>query len=149
MATTGERASDPYRGFRFRVVIDGITEAGFREVSGLDAGTDIVEYRLSTELPKMRKLPGLQKFSNITLKRGMTNDKNLWEWRTKVIEGDMKGARHDGQIVLIDDEGKDAAEWKFEQGWCAKWIASPFNAASNEVMIDTIEIAHEGVQRVK
>ncbi len=145
---TGQRAPDPFRGFRFRVQIDGIRKAGFREVSGLDAGTDTVDYR-EGDGDSILKLAGLKKFSNITLKRGITADTDLWSWRMKVMDGKIKDARKNGQIILLDDEGNEAAEWTFTNGWPIKWTGPAFNATANEVSIDTIEIAHEGLLRAK
>ena len=145
---TGQRAKDPFRGFKFRIQIDGINKAGFREVSGLDAATDTVDYR-DGDGDTIRKLAGLKKFSNITLKRGITDDQDLWKWRSMVMDGKIKDARKNGQIILLDDEGKEAAEWTFTDGWPAKWTGPSFNATANEVAIDTIEIAHEGLKRVK
>jgi phage tail-like protein len=145
---TGQRAKDPFRGFKFRIQIDGINKAGFREVSGLDAATDTVDYR-DGDGDTIRKLAGLKKFSNITLKRGITDDQDLWKWRSLVMDGKIKDARKNGQIILLDDEGKEAAEWTFTDGWPAKWTGPSFNATANEVAIDTIEIAHEGLKRVK
>jgi phage tail-like protein len=145
---TGQRNKDPFRGFKFRIQIDGISKAGFREVSGLDASTDAVDYR-EGDGDSILKLAGLKKFSNITLKRGITDDKDLWKWRTMVMDGKIKDARKDGQIILLDDEGNEAAEWTFTAGWPTKWTGPTFNATANEVAIDTIEIAHEGLKRVK
>jgi len=145
---TGERAKDPFRGFKFRVQIDGINKAGFREVSGLDAATDAVDYR-EGDGTTIRKLAGLQKFSAITLKRGITDDKDIWKWRAMVMDGKINEARKNGQIILLDDEGNEAAEWTFTDGWPTKWTGPTFNATANEVAIDTLEIAHEGLKRVK
>jgi phage tail-like protein len=145
---TGQRNKDPFRGFKFRIQIDGINKAGFREVSGLDASTDAVDYR-EGDGDSILKLAGLKKFSNITLKRGITDDQDLWKWRTMVMDGKIKDARKDGQIILLDDEGNEAAEWTFTAGWPTKWTGPTFNATANEVAIDTIEIAHEGLKRVK
>lgn len=145
---TGERAKDPFRGFKFRVQIEGISKFGFREVSGLDAATDAVDYREGID-GNIRKLAGLPKFSNITLKRGITDDQDIWKWRTMVMDGKISQARKSGQIILLDDEGKEAAEWTFTDGWPTKWTGPTFNATANEVAIDTLEIAHEGLKRVK
>jgi len=145
----GSRPPDPLRGFRFRVQIDGITKAGFREVSGLDAGTDPVDYRDGDDPTHVRKLAGLQKFSNLTLKRGITSDQDIWKWRTAIMDGKIKDNRKNGQIILLDDEGKEAAEWTFTDGWPTKWTGPAFNATANEVAIDTLEITHEGLKRVK
>jgi len=145
---TGSRPDDPLRGFKFRVQIDGIQKAGFREVSGLDAGTDAVDYR-EGDGTTIRKLAGLQKFSNITLKRGITTDQDLWKWRKMVMDGKIKEARKSGQIILLDDEGKETAEWTFTEGWLTKWTGPTLNATANEVAIDTVELVHEGLLRVK
>ena len=76
---TGERR-DPYRGFKFRVEITGITRFGFREVSGLDSANDPIDYREGEDKTStISKLPGLKKFSPITLKRGITDDKEIWK----------------------------------------------------------------------
>ena len=146
---TGDR-KDPYRGFKFRVEIDGITRAGFREASGLDASNDSVDYRDGDDKTStIRKLPGLKKFSNITLKRGVTDDIDLWKWRKQVMDGKIKEARKNGRIILLDDEGNDAAEWDFVEAWPTKWTGATFNATANEVAIDTLEITHEGLDRKK
>ena len=66
-----------------------------------------------------------------------------------VMDGKIKDARKNGQIILLDDEGKEAAEWTFTDGWPTKLTFPTFNATANEVAIDTLEITHEGLKRVK
>jgi phage tail-like protein len=107
---TGER-KDPYRQFRFRVEIDGITQAGFHEVTFPDTTTDPVDYREGTDLPVFRKLSGLTKFGNITLKWGITDSTDLYKWRKQVIETGAEGARKNVSIILIDEAGADKARW--------------------------------------
>lgn len=141
---TGER-KDPFRGYNFRVEIDGITRAGFREVSGLDVTTDAADYREGTDSPTPRKLPGLVKYSNITLKWGISDDNELWDWRNSVIEG--KPQRKNGSIVLLDIAGTEVRRWNFREAWPSKWTGPSFNATSNEVAIETLEIIHEGVTK--
>ena len=141
---TGDR-KDPYHGFRFIVQIDGITRGGFRECSGLDSSQDPVEYREGNEPLRARKLPGLNKSSNISLKRGMTDDKDLWTWRKKAIDG--KVDRKNGSIILMDDAGEEKIRWNYVDGWPTKWTGPTFNATANEVAIETMDIAHEGVER--
>jgi phage tail-like protein len=131
------------------VQIDGITKAGFREVSGLDAANDAVDYRDGDDPTHLRKLAGLQKFTNITLKRGITTDQDLWKWRKMVIDGKIKEARKSGQIILLDDEGKETAEWTFKEAWPSKWTGPGLNATANEVAIDTVELTIEDATRVK
>ena len=137
---------DPYRAYNFLVEIDGITRAGFRECSGLDSGQDPIEYREGNEKPlTARKLPGLVKYSNITLKWGVTDDADLWEWRKKAAEGKVE--RKNGSIVLLDDTGDEKMRWNFHDGWLTKWTGASFNATGNDVAIETLEIAHEGVMK--
>ncbi|OLE63193.1 MAG: phage tail protein [Cyanobacteria bacterium 13_1_40CM_2_61_4] len=138
----GDR-KDPFRSYNFLVEIDGITRAGFRECSGLDSTQDPVEYREGNEPPTARKLPGLVKHSNISLKRGVTDDAQLWEWRKQAIDGKVQ--RKNGSIILLDESGAEKIRWNFREGWPTKWTGPSFNATGNEVAIETLEIAHEGV----
>jgi phage tail-like protein len=143
---TGDR-KDPYRGFNFKVEIDGITRAGFRECSGLDAGTDAVDYREGVDKGNIaRKLTGLNKHSNITLKGGVTDDHSLWDWRKTVIDG--KTQRKNGSIILVDETGDgEKVRWNFVNAWATKWTGPSFNATSNDVAIETLEIVHEGLTK--
>jgi phage tail-like protein len=137
----GDR-KDPYRAYNFLVEVDGITRAGFRECSGLDTSQDPIDYREGTDPLTTRRLPGLVKYSNITLKWGIT-DTELWDWRQSAMEGKVE--RKNGSIVLLDDTGAEALRWNFREGWPSKWTGPTFNATSNEVAIETLEIVHEGV----
>ena len=141
---TGQR-NDPYRSFRFRVEIDGLTRAGFREASGLDTTTDVIEYREGSDATTIRKLPGMTKFSNITLKRGVTDDDELMKWRQQVMDGTI--VRKSGSIVVMAEDGSEKLRWNFQEGWPTKWTGPSFNATGNEVAIETLEIAHEGLKR--
>ena len=140
---TGDRR-DPFRSFNFRVELDGITRAGFRECSGLDASQDPIEYREGTEGLTARKLPGLNKYSNISLKWGMTDDTELWDWRKKAIAGKVE--RKNGSIVLLDEAGEEKLRWNFREAWPTKWTGPSFNATGNEVAIESLEITHEGLE---
>lgn len=142
MAQTGDR-DDPYSAFNFLVEIDGVISAGFSECSGLTSETDIVEYRNGDEDITVRKLPGLKKFTNISLKRGFTQSKELWDWRKKVMDGQTE--RQPGAIVLLDEARQEALRWTFREGWPSKWEGPTLNAKNNEVAIETLEIAVEGL----
>ena len=141
---TGARR-DPFRAHSFTVEIDGIARAGFRECSGLDTSQDPVDYREGNDPPTMRRLPGLVKYANITLKWGMTDDAELWEWRRRAIEGKVE--RKNGSIVLLDETGQEQLRWNFREAWPVKWTGPSFNATGNEVAIETLELVHEGVTK--
>jgi len=137
---------DPFRGFNFKIEMDGVTKAGFQECSGLDASTDPVDYREGQEKGNIaRKLTGLNKHANIVLKRGVTDDHSLWDWRKKVIDG--KTDRQHGSIVLCDEAGEEKVRWNFVEGWPTKWTGPSFNATNNAVAIETLEIVHEGLTK--
>ena len=113
----GDR-KDPYRGYNFRVEVDGITRGGFRECSGLDTSQDPIDYREGTDSLTTRRLPGLVKYSNIILKWGITDDAELWGWRQSAMDGKVE--RTNGSIVLLDDTGrKDEALRTYENALCA------------------------------
>src|SRR5437870_2852103 len=101
MPTTGERV-DPFRGFNFRIEIDGTDVAGFREASGLTFTIDPVEYREGNDPDMhMRKLFGMRKYANIALKKGITVNRELWDWYRTVVNGTAD--RRSGAIVLLDE----------------------------------------------
>lgn len=136
---------DPYRGYNFLVEIDGITRAGFRECSGLDSTQDPIEYREGNEGPTARKLPGLNKYSNISLKWGITDDAELWDWRQQVMLGNIDDARKNGSIVLMDDTGEEKVRWNFREGWPTKWTGPSLNATGSDIGIESLDIVHEGL----
>jgi phage tail-like protein len=139
---TGDR-TDPYGAYNFLVEIDGITRAGFRECSGLDSSRDPIEYREGNESLTVRKLPGLAKYSNITLQRGITDDAELWAWHKQALDGQVE--RKNFSIVLLDDAREEKVRWNLREAWPTKWTGPSFNATGTEVAIESLEIAHEGV----
>jgi phage tail-like protein len=141
---TGERV-DPYRNFSFLVEIDGITQAGFSDASGFGASTDPIEYREGGETKTVRKLPGLTKYTNITLKWGLTDSRELYDWYRDVVNGKIE--RKSGSIILLDLEGNEAVRWNFFEAWPTKWDGPDFTAKGNDVAIETLELAHERVER--
>jgi len=136
---------DPYANFNFLVEIDGIAKAGFQEVSGLGAETEIIEYREGgDQIGAVRKIPGLNRYSNIVLKRGFTQDKSLWNWYKTVLDGAIQ--RASGSIILLDSGRNPVLRWKFREGWPCKWEGPCLNGQTNEIAIETLVIAHEGLE---
>lgn len=140
------RAIDPYASFNFRLEINGIVKAGFSEVTGLNAESNVIEYREGVDPIYARKLPGLIKFGNVTLKRGVTQDPEMFNFFKNVVDGDIQ--RDDSMsIVLLDEKRQEAARWNLRNAWPSKWIGPDMKANANEIAIEALEIAHEGVQR--
>jgi len=138
---------DPYRNSRFRLEIDSTIQAGFSECTGFDATTDAVDYREGTDPTTLRKLPGLTKYGNITLKWGLTDNKAIWEWRKQVIDGKIKDARKTISVIILDDEGNEKVRWSFENAWPSKYDPADLNAKGSDVAIETLEIIHQGMTR--
>jgi len=135
--------NDPYLAQNFLVEIDGVTVASFAEVSGLAVEIDVVEYRNGSEDSIVRKLPGLAKYANITLKRGIVGDLSLWQWLNAVRQGEVQ--RRDGVIVLLSERREPVLRFRFRRGWVCKWEGPTLNASSNDVAMETLEICHEGL----
>jgi phage tail-like protein len=138
--------TDPYLNYNFLVEIDGISRGAFQEASGFDSTVDVVEHREGGENTTLRKLPGMTKYGNITLKWGITDDDELYEWHKAVVQGTVE--RKNGSIVLLDRAGEEAVRWNFERAWPAKYTGPDLNAEGNDVAIETLELAHEGIERV-
>ncbi len=136
--------NDPYAQFNFLVVVDDLTVAGFTEISGLNAESDIIEYREGNDLARMRKLPGLFKFGNITCKRGYTQSRDLWEWRKTTLDGAT--LRRNGAIILQDEAHAPVLRWEFFEAWISKYEGPALNASTNEAAIESVEITVESVR---
>lgn len=140
---------DPYRNFRFRLEIDGIQTAGFSEVSIDPTTTDVVDYREGTDPMHVRKLSGLTKYGNVTLKQGVTSSLELFNWHKRIVSGQLATNRKTVVIVVLDESGADKARYVVSEAWPIKYDAGDLNAKGNEVFIETLELVNEGLERVQ
>ncbi len=138
--------NDPLRNFRFRLEIGGIQQAGFSECSGFDITVDPIDYREGTEATHVRKLPGLTKYGNVTLKWGITDSTELYDWHKEIVNGTIK--RQTIAIQVVDEAGNDKARWEVVEAWPSKYDPMDLNAKGNDVSIETLELCNEGVVRV-
>lgn len=134
---------DPLSVYNFYVEWNGIIHAGFRECTGLNSTQQMSEYREGTDPLTVRKLPSQVTYNNITLKRGTTNNDELWQWRSKIMKGEIE--RREVSIVLLDDTGKEKIRWNLTNCWPLTWSGPDFNATSNDVAEETLELVHEGI----
>ncbi len=136
--------NDPYLNGNFLVEIDGILAASFMEVSGLEVTIDVIEYRSGgSPSAAVQKLPGLHKFTNITLKRGLVADLSLWNWMQTVINGNVQ--RTSVSIILLDQERNPVWRWNLTNAWPCKYTGPVLNAECNDVAIETLEITYENL----
>jgi len=136
---------DPFKNFRFLVEIDGIVQAGFSDCTGLGSHVDVVEYREGGDPNTVRKLPGKVTYPDITLKWGITNSRELFDWHYAAVTGQIQ--RKHGSVILLDDTGAEQVRWNFFNAWPSKWDGSSFSAKGNDVAIETLTVSCERVER--
>ncbi|MDJ0839697.1 MAG: phage tail protein [Acidobacteriota bacterium] len=141
------RDTDPYAAFNFKLELGGITQGAFSECSGLSVEADVIEDRDGTEKPlSVRKQPGLFKYTNVTLKRGITKDKALFDWLKKGIDGDVD-RKDTVSIVVNDEKGSEAVRWNLLQAFPNKWTGPDLKAAGGtELAVESIEFVCEAVE---
>lgn len=137
--------ADPYKNFRFLVEIDGIVQGGFSEVSGFGSNVEVIEYREGGDAATVRKLPGKVSYPDITLKWGITDSRELYDWHIAAVNGTIQ--RKNGSIILLDDTAQEKLRWNFFGAWPSKWDGADFNAKGNDVAIDTLTVSCERVER--
>ena len=136
--------------FNYSINFGNKKRASFSEVSAADWTSDPIEYREGTDKNMtVSKMPGLSKYGNITLKWGLTDDKEFADWVTSVSQG-QDPARQTVTIKLMDRENKaSVAEWEIVNAWPCKYTAPDLKAESNEAAFESVELAHEGFKRTK
>lgn len=151
MASKSGRVSDPLVGFNFRLEIDGKLSGYFSECSGIGAENEIIEHKCVDEQGRefVQKIPGRVKYPDITLKRGITDSMDIWDWRDEVENGTMGSARTNGSIIMMDRNYQDVARWNFENGWISKVNGPSVKADSNEFGIEEVTIVVERLERAK
>ncbi len=136
---------DPYKNFRFLVELDGIVQAGFSDCSGFGSNVEVVEYREGGDAATVRKLPGKTSYPDITLKWGITDSRELYDWHRTAVDGAVE--RKNGSIILQDDLGQEKIRWNFFSAWASKYDAPDFTAKGNDVAIDALTISCERLER--
>jgi phage tail-like protein len=144
-------ANDPLRNFRYRLEIDGIVQAGFSEVAIGDASNDPIEYREGNEITTVRKLKGLNKYGSITLKWGLTDSIELSNWHRMVVDDatPLSAARRTVVIRIQNEAGEDKAAYEVTRAWPTKYNPTDLNGKGNEVAIESLELANEGIRRIQ
>ena len=121
----------------------------FLEASGVGSEHEIVEHTVVDENghEMVHKLPGRLKWEDVTLKRGITEDLQIWQWRQTVIEGKMADARKNISITMLDRQYEPVAIWHFSGAWPSKVTGPSFKSDSNEFGVEEVTIVHEGMYR--
>ena len=137
-------ADYPIPKFHYQVEWGG-SKIGFTEVSGLDVETEVIEYRDGSNPEYVKtKMPGMQKFSNITMKRGtFAGDNEFYAWWNTVALNTIE--RRDITISLLNENHEPVVVWKVKNAWPSKVQSTDLKSDGNETAIESLEVAHEGL----
>jgi phage tail-like protein len=141
------KRDEPYPAYNFEILVNGISDDGsavggaFAEISGLAVEMKPIEYRHGKMAPVVGKQPGLTSQTNLVCKRGATGHVEFWNWIKDGLNGDVK--RAEGSIILNDENQAEVMRWNFKRGWPCKYSGPSFNAKTNEVAMETLEICIE------
>jgi phage tail-like protein len=151
--------SDLLPAFRFLVTLDRadaylppqqasllpeVAAGAFQEAKGLGATLEITSYPEGGVNDFVHQLPVRHSWTNIVLKHGFIRDPILWQWYELGLTQSL-GARRDGSIILLNHLGERAMAWEFRGGLAAKWTGPELNATDNGVVMESLEIAHQGL----
>lgn len=148
--------ADPYRNFKFEVEIDGFTRAGFSKISGLKHSIEKISYREGAENETMRQLPGQSTFDDVTMERGMSNDNDFVTWIEQIFNLDnAEGQQANGVldefrrtvvVFLKNKSGVRVKKWTIFKAWPTEKGSPDLDASANDVAIESIVLANEGVK---
>jgi len=146
MPNTGTR-NDPFLAFRFKVTFDGFPTAGFSECGGLQMETEVQDFAEGGVNSHTWKFATRSKQTNLTLKRGIV-DKALWDWYHDITNGTM--TFRNATITVLDSAGVNAVmEFQILQSFPVKWVGPELNAAQNNLAVEALDLAHQGLERKK
>lgn len=138
---------DPFRAYNFKLIIDKVAEGHFTEVSGLGVSVERISYREAGNSSIVRAVPGRVTYSSVTLRYGMTISMALWDWIMATVSGRVD--RRTVHILMLDSSGiAEVMRWTLTNAWAEQWHGAVLDAMSHELAIETLVIAHEGLQRV-
>jgi len=138
--------TDPYRAYNFKLEIQGVTEGHFTECSGLGVKVDVISYREGGNSQVIHRLPGQVSYADITLRYGLTNSRQLWEWFLTSMRGKVE--RRNISIVLVDGDGvTEAMRWNLINAWVSEWRGAVLNASTHEVAIEAVTLVFETLER--
>ena len=140
----GIDAIPPLQSGRFLVEIGSEVVANFQECSGLTVEVEVQEYVEGGNNEFIHKLPGRMKYSNITLKRGISDNPQFASWRPRIEGGKISVQPKNISIILFDHAGQTVKTWEVSEAYPVKWTGPDMRASSMDVAIETLELAHRG-----
>ena len=138
--------TDPYRAYNFKLVIQGVTEGHFTECTGLSVEVKVIKYREAGNSQVVRCVPGPVQYGDVTLRYGLTNSRELWEWMQTVVEGKVQ--RKNASILMLNSDGiQEVMRWNLIDAWPSAWRGAPLDALNREVAIESLSLVFETLER--
>jgi phage tail-like protein len=137
-------SQESYGNSRFYVKIDNMTQADCTEVSGLQVETVVQDYEEGGNNGFVHRMPGRTKVGNLTLKRGITKSNEFFKWYADIASGKIN--RRNVSVIMYDTAGTELVRWNFINAYPVKWVGPQFSADGKTVAIETLELAHDGLQ---
>jgi phage tail-like protein len=143
--------TDPLVGFHYAIEVEGKVSGYFTECSGIGSEHEVIEHKVvdTKGREQIMKIPGRLKWENITLKRGITDNMDIWSWREEIVQGKVDGARRNGSVIMFDQQLSEVARWNFENAWPVKVSGPTVKADSNEFGVEELVLTHEGLYRAQ
>lgn len=144
------RPTDPYAGFRFKLAIQNVQVGGFSECTGLQMEVKTFEYKEGGRNNTTLKFPEHASYGNITLKRGVTDRNQMIAWQLDIAEGTfaIRSRKLNFAITLLNEQGQTIKTWSLIHAFPVKWTGPDLKASASEMAIESLEIAHEGIQLI-
>jgi phage tail-like protein len=145
-ARSGEALAASY----FYVQLDGLSTAAFREISGIASESDVIVQAQVNNDGKATyvKVPGTPGWPNLVLKQGIDTDLSLWTWRNTILTKGVDGQRKNGRIWVVDVTGAQKTTWKILNAWPCGYVVGAMMPDTNEVLLEEVHLAHEGIERI-
>jgi phage tail-like protein len=142
---------DPLVAFKFGLEIEGKLSGFFTSVGGVGSESEVVEHKVvnpDTGETIIQKIPGRLTWTDISLKRGVTSNIDVWQWRQQVVEGKVDDARTNCSVIAYNQANEEIARWNLENAWPSKVTGPDMDAGSTDYMVEEMTIVHEGMTRV-
>lgn len=137
---------DPYRAYNFRLEIQGLTEANFAEVSGLEVRVTSIRYREGGAGGVVRQVPGPVDYGDVVLRYGLTSSRQLWDWMMSVVRGSVE--RKNVSVLMLGTDGvTEVVRWNLINAWPSAWRGAPLDALNKEVAIESLTLVFESLER--
>jgi phage tail-like protein len=138
--------TDPYLAYPYKLEIGGVAQGHFSECSDLSLNTESIQYREAGSNQIVRHIPGPVEYAAVTLKYGLTQSSEMWDWMMKVAEGNV--LRRSVSIVLLDNQGvSEVMRWNLVDAWPSEWQGAALNALEKGIAIESLTLVFDSLER--